>query len=75
MWLQNILGRVIGGRTPSLELALTVEKRPSAFSGKAFREFTPPANLQRGGSLRLGARNGGRLGRIGIIPATGVKVP
>ena len=38
-------------------------------------EFTPPANLQRGGSLRLGARNGGRLGRIGIIPATGVKVP
>ena len=75
MWLQNILGRVIGGRTPSLDLALTVEKRPSAFSGEAFREFTPPANLQRGGSLRLGARNGGRLGRIGIIPATGVKVP
>lgn len=75
MWLQNILGRVIGGRKPSLDLALTVEKRPSAFYGKAFREFTPPANLQRGGSLRLGARNGGRLGRIGIIPATGVKVP
>ncbi|MNR68637.1 hypothetical protein D3C85_1933130 [compost metagenome] len=54
---------------------MTVEKRPSAFSHKAFREFTPPANLQRGGSLRLGARHLDRLGRIGIIPAAGVKVP
>ena len=26
-------------------------------------------------SIRLGARGGDRLGRIGIIPATGVKVP
>jgi hypothetical protein len=75
MWLQNILGRVLGGHSPSLDLALTVEKRPSAFSHKAFREFTPPANMQRGGSLTLGARNGGRLGRIGIIPVSGVKVP
>ncbi|WP_313344096.1 hypothetical protein [Stenotrophomonas sp.] len=75
MWLRNILGRVLSGRTPSLELALTVEKRPSTFSRKAFREFTPPANMQRGGSLSFGARHGGQLGRIGIIPTTGVKVP
>ena len=75
MWLRNILGRVLSGRKAPLELAMTVPKRPSAFSHKAFREFTPPANLQRGGSLRLGARQGDRLGRIGIIPAAGVKVP
>ncbi len=53
MWLQNILGRVIGGRTPSLE-RLTVEKRPSAFSGKASRSSPRPPDLQRGGSLHLG---------------------
>lgn len=75
MWLRNILGRVLSGHKAPLELAMTVEKRPLAFSHKAFREFTPPANLQRGGSLRLGSRPGDRLGRIGIIPATGVKVP
>ncbi|WP_236546213.1 hypothetical protein [Stenotrophomonas sp. 364] len=54
---------------------MTVEKRPSSLSYKAFREFTPPAKMQRGGSLRLGNRDLGRLGRIGIIPAAGVKVP
>ncbi len=75
MWLRNILGRVLSGRKAPLELAMTVEKRPSGFSHKAFREFTPPANLQPGGSLQLGARHGDRLGRIGIIPAAGVKVP
>ncbi len=75
MWLRNILGRVLSGRKAPLDLAMTVEKRAPRFSHKAFGEFTPPANLQRGGSLRLGARHGDRLGRIGIIPATGVKVP
>ena len=75
MWLRNILGRVLTGRTAPLDLAMTIEKRPSSLSYKAFREFTPPAKMQRGGSLRLGNRDLGRLGRIGIIPATGVKVP
>ncbi|WP_312706994.1 hypothetical protein [Stenotrophomonas sp.] len=75
MWLRNILGRVLSSRKAPLDLAMTVEKRPGAFSHKAFREFTPPANLQRGGAFRLAPRAGDRLGRIGIIPATGVKVP
>ncbi len=75
MWLRNILGRLRSGPNAPLDLAMTVEVRPGSLSRKAFREFTPPANMQRGGSFQLGARNGGRLGRIGIIPATGVKVP
>lgn len=75
MWLRNILGRVLSGPTSPLELAMTVEKRPSAFSHKAFREFPPPAKMQRGGSLRLGSRHLDQLGRIGIIPGAGVKVP
>lgn len=75
MWLRNILGRLRSGPNAPLDLAMTVEVRPGSLSRKAFREFTPPANMQRGGSFQLGARNCGRLGRIGIIPATGVKVP
>lgn len=75
MWLRNILGRLGSGPNGPLDLALTVEPRLGSLSRKAFREFTPPANMQRGGSLRLGARGNDRLGRIGIIPATGVKVP
>lgn len=75
MWLRNILGRLRSGPNAPLDLAMTVEVRPGSLSCKAFREFTPPANMQRGGSFRLGSRNGDRLGRIGIIPATGVKVP
>lgn len=75
MWLRNILGRLRSGPNAPLDLAMTVEARPGSLSRKALREFTPPANMQRGGTLRLGARNGDRLGRIGIIPATGVKVP
>lgn len=75
MWLRNILGRLRSGPQAPLDLALTVDMRPSALSHKAFREFTPPAKMQRGGSLRLGARHGDRLGRIGIIPTAGVKVP
>jgi len=75
MWLRNILGRLRSGPNAPLDLAMTVEARPGSLSRKAFREFTPPANMQRGGSIQLGARSGDRLGRIGIIPATGVKVP
>ncbi len=75
MWLRNILGRVMGGQTPSLDLAMTVEKRPGPFSDRAFREFTPAPRGQRGGSVRLAPRHPGRLAGIGIIPATGVKVP
>ena len=32
MWLRNILGRVLSGRKAPLDLAMTVEKRPSGFS-------------------------------------------
>lgn len=75
MWLRNILGRVLSGHSSSLDLAMTVEKRPSPFSDKAFREFTPAPRSQRGGGVRVPSRQMNRLAAIGIIPATGVKVP
>lgn len=75
MWLRNILGRMLSGRKAPPVLAMTVEKRPGSPSYKAFGEFSVPAKRQRGGSLRLGARHLDQLGRIGIIPAAGVKVP
>lgn len=75
MWLRNILGRLRSGPDAPLDLALTVESRPSALSRSGFREFTPPANMQRGGSIRLGGRGTSRIGQFGIIPTAGVKVP
>ncbi len=75
MRLRNILGHIFGGHNTSLDLAMTVEKRPGPFSDKAFRDFTPAPRAQRGGTVRLAPRQPGRLAGIGIIPVAGVKVP
>ena len=59
----------------TLDLAMTVEARPSSLVHKDFREFTAPMRNQRGSSIRLSAHQGDRLRRIGTIPDLGGNVP
>ncbi len=75
MWLRNLFG-LPPTRLETLETAFDpVEINVNSPMPQAFREFTPPPRRQVGGAIRLGARHGDRLGRIGIVPLAGVKVP
>lgn len=75
MSLRNILARFRHVGQNALELAMTVEARPSSLVHKDFREFTAPMRQQRGGALRLVPHKGDRLRRIGTIPDLGGNVP
>ncbi|HYG05428.1 MAG TPA: hypothetical protein VD865_03335 [Stenotrophomonas sp.] len=75
MWLRRLLGL-----PPSRKEALAgafdpIDFNVNAHGLQAFREFTPPPQRQRGGSLRLAARRLDRFGGIRIVPLSGVKVP
>ncbi len=75
MWLRNLFG-IQPNRKKTLESAfdpIEIDLNPAA--PLAFREFTPPPRRQSSGGFRLGVRQGGGVGRIGIIPFAGVKVP
>ncbi len=75
MSLRNILARLRNAGQSSLDLAMTVEVRPSSLVHKDFREFTAPMRQQRGGAIRLVPHKGDRLRRIGTIPDLGGNVP
>jgi hypothetical protein len=53
MSLRNILARLRNAGQNTLDLAMTVEARPSSLVHKDFREFTAPMRQQRGGAIRL----------------------
>jgi NAD(P)-dependent dehydrogenase (short-subunit alcohol dehydrogenase family) len=53
MSLRNILARFRHAGQNTLDLAMTVEARPSSLVHKDFREFTAPMRQQRGGVIRL----------------------
>jgi len=75
MSLRNILAHFRRAGQTALDLAMTVEARPSSLVHKDFREFTAPMRNQRGSSIRLSAQQGDRLRRIGTIPDLGGNVP
>ncbi|WP_081284017.1 hypothetical protein [Stenotrophomonas maltophilia] len=75
MSLRNILARLRNAGQNTLDLAMTVEARPSSLVHKDFREFTAPMRQQRGGTIRLAPNRGDRLHRIGTIPDLGGNVP
>ena len=75
MSLRNILAHFRRAGQNALDLAMTVEARPSSLVHKDFREFTAPMRSQRGSSIRLSAQQGDRLRRIGTIPDLGGNVP
>ncbi|MDN8662267.1 hypothetical protein [Stenotrophomonas indicatrix] len=79
MSLRNILARFRIAGQNALDLAMTVESRPSSLVNKDFREFTAPMRQQRGGALHLAlhlaSHKGDRLRRIGTIPDLGGNVP
>ena len=75
MSLRNILAHFRRAGQNALDLAMTVEARPSSLVHKDFREFTAPMRNQRGSSIRLSAQQGDRLRRIGTIPDLGGNVP
>lgn len=75
MSLRNILARLRNAGQSTLDLAMTVEVRPSSLVHKDFREFTAPMRQQRGGVIRLVPHKGDRLRRIGTIPDLGGNVP
>lgn len=75
MSLRNILARLRNAGQNTLDLAMTVEARPSSLVHKDFREFAAPMRHQRGGAIRLAPHKGDRLRRIGTIPDLGGNVP
>jgi len=75
MSLRNILNHFRRPGSDVLDLAMTVESRPTSLVHKDFREFTPPARQQRGGALRIPARGTDRIARIGIVPDAGGNIP
>lgn len=75
MSLRNILARFRHAGQNALDLAMTVEIRPSSLVHKDFREFTAPMRQQRGGVIRLAPQKSDRLRRIGTIPDLGGNVP
>ncbi|QBL45426.1 hypothetical protein LBG_12870 [Stenotrophomonas maltophilia] len=75
MSLRNILARLRNAGQNTLDLAMTVEARPSSLVHKDFREFTAPMRQQLGGAIRLAPHKGDRLRRIGTIPDLGGNVP
>lgn len=72
MSLRNILARLRNAGQNTLDLAMTVEARPSSLVHK---DFTAPMRQQRGGAIRLVPHKGDRLRRIGTIPDLGGNVP
>ncbi|AWH53127.1 hypothetical protein C1924_08025 [Stenotrophomonas sp. ESTM1D_MKCIP4_1] len=75
MSLRNILAHFRRAGQTTLDLAMTVEARPSSLVHKDFREFTAPMRNQRGSSIRLAAQQSDLLRRIGTIPDLGGNVP
>ncbi|MDL5366213.1 hypothetical protein QSH18_11405 [Xanthomonas sp. NCPPB 2654] len=74
MLLRTLFQFFVGARRPDSLDGTPIDALETGYL-KAFREFTPPPRSQSGSSMQLGQRGSGRLGRIGIIPSTGVKVP
>ncbi|KWV10249.1 hypothetical protein [Xanthomonas translucens] len=74
MSLRTLLPFLAGVRRPNRRDGTPIDALETGYL-KAFREFTPPPRSQAGGAMQLGQRGSGRLGRIGIVPFAGVKVP
>lgn len=75
MILRNILNHFRRAGQDALDVAMTVESRPTSLVHKDFREFTAPARQQRGGALRIPVRGADRIARIGIVPDVGGNIP
>ncbi len=75
MSLRNILDYFRRPRPGALDLAMTVESRPTSLVHNDFREFTAPARQQRGGTLHIPVRGADRIARIGIVPDVGGNIP